>query len=185
VTEHETTWTPAFPGQRPPFQPGNDLGRKFEPGNELTLKHGAYSPRQVEPRAAEYVAAVLEIAEADGSPVAYLADPSYGPALRAWGRSEAAQDLVEEFLAELGPIDEDGKVRPAAELLERVARRAERMRARLGLDPLARATLARDLAAAQTTHELDRLKALGASILAAHDAGEATAGDGEEVGDDD
>jgi hypothetical protein len=59
------------------------------------------------------------------------------------------------------------------------------MRARLGLDPLARATLAKDLAMAQSTHELDRLKALGASILAARDAGESTAGDGEEVGDDD
>lgn len=163
MTDQETTsWVPQFAGQRPPFPKNNELA---------ATHHGAYSPRRVEPRAAEYADAALEIAEVDGSPVAYLADPSYGPALRAWGRSEAAQDLVEEFLAELGPIDDEGKIRPAAELLERVARRAERMRSRLGLDPLSRATLAKDLAVAQTTHELDRLKEIGRSLLAAHDAG--------------
>jgi hypothetical protein len=176
-------WQPEFPGQRPPWAEGNEY--RVGAGHELSLRHGAFSDRMIAPRATKFVDAVLQIAAADGSPVAYLADPTYRPALVAWGRSEAQQDLLEEFLAELGPIDSEGKIRPAAELLDRVARRAERMRARLGLDPLARATLAKDLAMAQSTHELDRLKALGASILAARDAGESTAGDGEEVGDDD
>jgi len=137
VTEGQTTgknflgpedgWVPAFEGERPPFAPDNELG--FKPGNELGVRHGAFPPRKVDPRASELVDAVLQVALADASPVAYLADPTYRPALIAWGRAEAAQDLLEEFLAELGPIEEDGKVRPAAELLERVARRAERMRA--------------------------------------------------------
>ena len=156
----------------------------FKPGNTLRLSHGVFSDRMVAPRATKFVDAVLQIAAADGSPIAYLRDPTYRPALVAWGRSEAQQDLLEQFLDELGPIDNEGKIRPAAELLERVARRAERMRSRLGLDPLSRATLAKDLAVAQSTHDLDRLKALGASILAAHEAGETTADDGQEVEDD-
>jgi hypothetical protein len=159
----------------------------FEKGNEVGLRHGAFSPRKIEPRAAEYVDAVLEVATVDGSTVSYLADPTYQPALIAWSRAEAQQDLLEEFLAEGGPIDEDGKVRPAADLLERVARRAERMRSRLGLDPLSRASLAKDLAVAKSSHDLDRLKALGQALLdVAHDGEESKAGDGGEVdrGDD-
>jgi hypothetical protein len=156
----------------------------FEPGHELSLRHGAFSDRKVEPRAAEFVEAVLRLAEADGSPVGYLADPTYRPALTAWARSEAQQDLLEEFLSELGPIAPDGKVRPAAELLERVARRAERMRARLGLDPLSRASLAKDLAVARSGHDLDRLKALGQALLDAADGDTAEASAHDDHGDD-
>lgn len=36
-------WVPKFPGQRPPFTPGN----------EMAVKHGAGSPRKVAPIAAE------------------------------------------------------------------------------------------------------------------------------------
>jgi hypothetical protein len=139
----------------------------FQPGHTLSLRHGAFSPRKVEPRAAEYVDAVLEIASADGSTVSYLADLTYQPALVAWSRAEAQQDMIEEYIAEVGgPIDEDGKVRPAADLLERVARRAERMRTRLGLDPLSRASLARDLAVAQAPRTIEDLKRAGRELLA-------------------
>jgi hypothetical protein len=160
-------WTPAFPGQRPPFAEGNEY--RVAEGNMLALRHGAYSPRKIDPLAQELVDTILQAAAVDGSPVAYLLDPTYQAALLSWGRAEAAQDLLEEHLAEFGPIDSDGKVRPAADLLEPVARRAERIRARLGLDPLSRAALAKDLAVAQSTADLDRLKNLGAALLAAHD----------------
>ena len=145
----------------------------------MAERHGAYSPRKVDPLAQELIDAMLQVASVDGSPVAYLADPTYRPALIAWGRAEAQQDLIEAHLAELGPIDPDGKVRSAADLLERVARRAERMRARLGLDPLSRASLAKDLAVAMSGHDLDRLKALGQALLDAadRDAARASAGD--------
>ncbi|SRR6266508_3152416 len=36
-------WTPAFPGQRPPFQKGNDVA----------LRHGAYADVKLGPRVAE------------------------------------------------------------------------------------------------------------------------------------
>jgi hypothetical protein len=51
VAGQETTWVPAFPSQRPPFEPGNQLA---------TTYHGAYSPRRVDPLAAELVAVVLD-----------------------------------------------------------------------------------------------------------------------------
>jgi hypothetical protein len=138
----------------------------FSKNHELSTRHGAFSSRKVEPRAAEYVDAVLEIASTDGSTVPYLADATYRPALIAWARAEAQQDLLEEFLSERGPIDEDGKVRPAADLLERVARRAANLRARVGLDPMSRAALARDLAVAQVPRTIEDLKRAGRELLA-------------------
>jgi hypothetical protein len=154
----------------------------------LSTRHGAYSPRKVVPAAEGFVAAVLRLAAVPGSPVAYLSDPTYVPAVEAWGRSEAQQDLLEAYLDRVGgPIDSDGRVRPAAELLERVARRAERLRARLGLDPMARASLSRDLAVARSSHDLDRLKTLGQMLLDASGGGGDTTVDEEKVdrdGDD-
>jgi hypothetical protein len=42
VTE-KPDWTPAFPGQRPPFLPGHE--HRVGEGNDLALKHGAPAPR--------------------------------------------------------------------------------------------------------------------------------------------
>lgn len=38
-------FVPAFPGQRPPFAPGNEAGleTRFRLGNDLTVTHGAYA----------------------------------------------------------------------------------------------------------------------------------------------
>jgi hypothetical protein len=41
------TWTPAFEGQRPPFEPGNELG------HGRPVEHGAYAVLHLTPRAAE------------------------------------------------------------------------------------------------------------------------------------
>jgi hypothetical protein len=61
-------WVPAFPGQRPPFQPGH----------RLSLRHGSFSPRTVDPIAVELVEGVLaEPATAD------LAAAHWRPALWA------------------------------------------------------------------------------------------------------
>jgi hypothetical protein len=181
----EDGWTPEFEGQRPPFAEGHEY--RFAEGNQLSVRHGAFSARKIDPVANELADELLDEAHAPGSSVSYLTDPTYRPAIRAWAVAESRQELLENHLADVGgPIDAEGKVRPAAELLERVARGAERMRARLGLDPMSRATLARDLAMARSSHELDRLKVLGQALLdATHDdAEETTAGDGKE-GDDD
>jgi hypothetical protein len=113
----------------------------FAPGNTVALHHGAYSPRKVDPLAAELVEQAIAVTD-------YLAEPAYRPALWAWGRAEARVQLLEEWLAEHGQLDDDGKPRPATELLEKLERRAAAERVQLGLTPLARARLGRNVAAA-------------------------------------
>lgn len=132
-------WVPAFPGQRPPFLPGNTLGA--QPGNELNLRHGAYSPRRVHPLA-------TELAEHARATTPNLSAPQWSAAVWAWARAEAQAQLLSEYLGdEVGDLA-DEKVRAAYLLLHRAEARADRGRARLGLDPLSAARLGRDTAAA-------------------------------------
>lgn len=137
---HVDEWAPAFEGQRPPFQPGH----------ELSVQHGAYSPRKVDPLAAHLVEQVL----ADTA-TAYLRAAVWRPALWAWARAEAQVQLLTEYLAKAGKESGDGvgdlgldRVRSAYLLLHRAEARATTQRTRLGLDPLSAARLGRDKTAA-------------------------------------
>lgn len=124
-------WTPAFEGQRPPFRAGN----------EAALQHGATSPRRVDPRAQALVEAML----ADES-LGYLKAPSYRPALLGWARAEARVQLLEEYLGhQVGDL-ESPRVLSAYTLLLKLQGRAESGRRQLGLDPLSRARLGKDVA---------------------------------------
>jgi len=159
-----TDWTPAFPGQRAPFQQGNTVAEK----------HGAFSPRRVDPLARTYV----DLVRADPA-VTWLA-PVHGPALWAWARAEAQVQLLTEYLEKaaeetsdgIGDLDAD-RVRSAYLLLHRAESRATTQRARLGLDPLSRAKLGRDLAsagAADAVADLTRMReqherATGARVI--------------------
>lgn len=141
-------WTPAFPGQRPPLN--------GPVGNQLALKHGAYSPRKVDPLATELV----ELVRADAS-VSWLTAADM-PAVWAWARAEAQVQLLTEYLELAGQSTGDGvgdleaeAVRSAYLLLHRAEARAMSGRRRLGLDPLSRARLGRDVAA--TNVDLARL----------------------------
>lgn len=133
-------WQPAFKGQRRPFQSGN----------ELAVQHGAYSPRKIDPLAQELVDLVLQDSDA-----AHAHAPSYRYALWAWARAEAQVQLLTEYLSRrgleggegMGDLDDD-RVRTAYLLLHRAEARATTGRTRLGLDPLSRARLGRDVAAA-------------------------------------
>lgn len=159
VSEQEE-WTPEFEGQRPPFQPGNEVGRhfepgnevgrQFEPGNEVSLRHGAWSPRKVDPLAKELVDAVLE-----DPATSYLQAAHWRPAVWAWAQAEAQVQLLTEWLATKGEATGDGVgdlkdegVSRAYILLHRAAARATTGRTRLGLDPLSAARLGRDRNAA-------------------------------------
>lgn len=134
----ETAWAPAFPGQRPPF----------EPGHELSTKYGAHSPRKLAPVAEEYVDAVL----ADDS-LAYLRSPAYLPAVQAWAAAEARVVLIERWVSdriteqgmEWATESAAGRTSPL-ELLRRSDATALTHRARLGLDPISRAKLGKDVA---------------------------------------
>lgn len=122
----------------------------FEAGNEVALKHGAWSPRRVDPLVTLAVDQVLDQAMAPGSSTSYLADVSYRPTLFAWARTEARIQLIAEWLLDRGgELKDDGDAVGASNLLNRLEARAESLRARLGLDPLSRARLGRDLAVGQ------------------------------------
>lgn len=132
----------------------------YEEGNLVALRHGAYSPRMVEPLAREIVTGLLELATDGSVPhLAYLAEPQHAHAVWAWARAEAQCQLLNEYLfdktmtilrdAELVMLDAAGEVKPAAVHLERVERRAMKLRERLGLDPRAESELARSRASAQ------------------------------------
>lgn len=133
-------WAPANDRQHPPFEPGNDLA----------ARHGAYSPRKVDPLATQMVALV----DADAS-ISWLTAADR-PALWAWARAEAQVQLLSEYLELAGRQAGDGvgdleeeRIRAAYLLLHRAEARALSGRARLGLDPLSRARLGRDVAATQ------------------------------------
>jgi hypothetical protein len=120
-----------LPWQRPPFAPGN----------AAALRHGAYSPRRVDPLAAELV-------ERLAGDVDYLrSEPAFAAAVWGWARAEARVQLVSEYVDEHGLLDPKGKPRAAADLLVRLERLASEARSRLGLDPLSRARLGRDVSA--------------------------------------
>jgi hypothetical protein len=136
------------PWQRPPFEPGNTVGRQFEPGHELSMRHGAYSPRKVDPLAGELVANIQ-------AHVPHLAAPQWAPAVWAWARHEARAQLLTEYVMAAGERTGDGvgnladrKVLAAYNALHRAEAAADRSRARLGLDPLSAARLGRDHVAA-------------------------------------
>lgn len=128
------------------------------PGNTIALKHGAHSPRLVEPRAQAILDEVL--------PEVTWWRPSDLPAARAWATTEARVQLISEWLARAGGeagglLDGAGGVRSATVLLVRLEAQAANQRARLGLDPLARFKLGRDASAinvdvAQLMAELHR-----------------------------
>lgn len=132
----------------PAVKPQTGLDRRgyswppFEPGHTLSLRHGAYSPRRVEPLAAEIVEAFR------GHQPDWVAAVDDW-AVWAWARTEARIQLLEEWLAAHGgDLAATGEVRGAAAFLLRCEIRAERQRARLGLDPLSRARLGADVASA-------------------------------------
>lgn len=130
----------------------------FKPGHTLSMRHGAYSPRRVDPVAAELVEYAVEVAP-------YLADPGYALALHAWADAEARAQLLRAYVDEHGLLDEKGRPRPCVGDLHRFERRAAEARTRLGLDPLSRAKLGKDVTGAQV--DLARLMAQAAHMVEA------------------
>jgi hypothetical protein len=138
----------------------------FEPGHEVTLKHGARSPRVIGPIAAELIAEVI----ADES-TSYLAAAAYAPLLRRWAEVMAKTEVYGQWLAEQSPEQQTtspkGGTRSPLEHWLGLVRVAAALSDRLGLSPLARAKLGRDFAVGQSVAQesarrnLDRLKAEG------------------------
>lgn len=118
----------------------------FAPGHELSTKHGVYSERKLSPRVEELVAYVL------GSnwlmPVDVPAVVSWATAKAQEERATAHLEAIQEAAANgVGDLT-DPAVKAAYALLDRTQGRAARATARLGFDPMSRAQLGRDIAAA-------------------------------------
>lgn len=109
------------------------------------MSHGAYSPRRVDPLAAKLVELML----ADPG-CGHLQRSSYRPALWAWARAEARVQLLDEWLStKTFEQQMEPPVRgtiPPLEVLRKWESTAASHRARLGLDPLSRARLGKDVA---------------------------------------
>lgn len=110
------------------------------PGNLMALKHAANVARLVDPMVRELVDEAITTAP-------YLDDASYRAAVESWATAESKARLLDAYLATVGVVDEDGKPRPALGELRLWEARASAERDRLGLTPLSRARLGRDITA--------------------------------------
>ena len=123
-----TEWVPAFPGQRPPFQKGHTL----------TLKHGAHSPRNIDPRRDEIVASLREV-------MPHLNNEGYTPQLMRYGKTLAQLERLDEWLDDHGLIGKGGSVKPATKLRLDLDKLALGQATALGLTPASHAKVLRDL----------------------------------------
>lgn len=123
---------------------GGGVPVPYEPGNTAAVLHGgrSRSNRLVMPEAEAILAETV-------AEVGYLADPSYRPALEAWAIAVAWCDRLGRWVEEHGAIEESGKVKPVLDHLRLWQQRASAEADRLGLTPLARAKLGRDVTAAR------------------------------------
>lgn len=124
-----TQWQPQNPRQHPPF----------EPGNQLAVKHGAFSPRLVEADAERLVQVLL-----DDENLSFLRNSSFGDALQRWANHRAAADRL------LAGLVQHHKPKPCGGCKRCLAwetrwlrfdQTAERAAEKLGLDPAARADI--------------------------------------------
>jgi len=113
----------------------------FEPGNTSSLKHGAYSPRQIAPIAAQLVEAVVNDPD-----LPHLSRPAFRPAVEAWAAIEAKVRLIADWCDRLS-IEESATVKgEPLNQLRHWENAAAKHRARLGLDPVSAGRLAKDVA---------------------------------------
>lgn len=127
----------------------------FAPGHELSIRHGIWSKRRVEPLVAELIAGVL------------VDRPDLGrfpEATAAWARAEARCLLLEDYLAAEGIASERGE--KTLRFVAQFEREAREHRKTLGLDPHSEADLMRNRAdAANSAWSLDKALEKGRQVL--------------------
>lgn len=159
-------------------QPASEIAARgytwppFEPGNTKALHHGARSERTLSAIAQH----LYETARNSPDWPPYLNEPVYQPAVRSYFRGEAILTALETYLdginiaqalTEITTLDETtdtegdktaGRAKristarrtgAALEYLRKWETTTSNLRARLGLDPLSRAKLGKDIAAAR------------------------------------
>ena len=130
-------WTPDFPGQRPPFQPGN----------QMAVKHGAHSPYRVDPLAHQFRDEILSSPD-----MAYLTKPQYQATFWSYCRTAARVQLLEDYVDAMSMHEatrSDKGQTSALELLRKWTATLTTLAARMGLDPLSYAKLGKDVVSTQ------------------------------------
>jgi hypothetical protein len=154
--------------------PASGVWPPFQEGNEIALRHGARSDRYVEPLAAAF----REVLLADRPDLA-----AYPEVVAAWAVAEGRCERLRVWHEQHGFVGPDGRVVNSHDVLMFEAQ-AQRLRERLGLDPLADAALAKTRAeAVLSVVDLESIRARGREALAKRQAAELAAGEGEAVGD--
>ena len=155
VNPDGSNWIPAFPEQRPPFQPGNTLA----------VTHGTYSPARVDPIAHQYIAEIC----ADPS-TAYLKQARYSAALWSWASAQAKVQLLSEWVEDMTLAESTDSARGQTsplELLRKWMATSQTWAARLGLDPLSAARLGKDVSQGRQADAASMLTTLRAQHEAA------------------
>lgn len=170
-------WTPAYPGQRPPFQPGH----------EVNLVHGARSERRLGPRAAEIEADML----ADPDLPDHVRAPAFRAQARLTSRALAIFDLMFEWASGMDadqlaePRGKSGQGKPAIELVMQAQAKASTQLDKIALSVPSYARTRKDLGIAQNNEEaaLGRMAREGAALTArqADVIPALTAGDDDEI----
>lgn len=148
------------------------------------MRHGGRSERVVLPRAREILTATLENPRMPD----HVRSPAFAVAVAEWAKAEAVAELVYEWAVR--QIADGGMAavmmppmpgtKPPLETWRGLHAHAARLRARVGLDPVSYAALAKDLGIAQRAADdaLERMAARGAEITARREL-EAGGGTGE------
>jgi hypothetical protein len=137
----------------------------FEVGNWAGLRHGATSPRVLQPLADRLAAGLGEVAPWASAAV-------FAGSVASWAWGEAQAHVLRVWLDEHGQVDDEGQPRPAVGMLAQVEGRLVNLRAQLGLTPLALAKLLAALSQVdgdKGAEGLAALRAAGAELRQAAD----------------
>jgi hypothetical protein len=107
----------------------------FEAGNDVALKHGAYSERVIAQRAVEVHKALLDCAP-------YLSEPKFLPAVNRYLQAAAREALLHDHIVSVSEATGAGAVPSRVwEQATAVARLAAKLGSDLGLDPIGHARI--------------------------------------------
>lgn len=157
----------------------------FQPGHTLSTKHGAQSQRHLRPLVNQLLEEVRRLAPWCSSPV-------FAPTVEAWAWAEAQAVTYRNHFDEAGLGLDDEEPPKGDQRWDRAEGRAAKLRAELGLSPVALTRLLGNLStlAPAAAHEgLAELQQVGAKIRAAIEAAPTSdppAGDraGDHLGED-
>ncbi|HWC39686.1 MAG TPA: hypothetical protein VG476_14205 [Acidimicrobiales bacterium] len=135
-------WTTRAPAPYAPFR--NYMWPAFAKG--IPSGSGAGTDVTIAPEAGRIVTWLYEEAQKPGSPIGYVTEPQFAPAVEKWANSEARRMRLEADCNVNGEFDGFGRPRTALTSLERWEKISGYHAERLGLDPRSLAQIRRDLA---------------------------------------